>query len=304
MEHYPINLKLSVQSYPLSQSIKDMLSTELQDKTFIQTELKTLLDNPNAIYNQLKTPELTIEWIPMPSVRLSLLKKVFKRILTLIKIFKLAQPVHIWFIPISSKRYFPKNGEIIDAQHINGGYTYTTLKKIYVYRLEEFPKVMLHEVLHNTKLHIPWNHLQLNRLYTFLNINRSFNFQPTESIVEFWALYYQLLFISYESNKSFTDLINKELSWSLFQTKRLLQYRNKYFKDKWNENSQSYSYIYLKTCFLFFMNQLLKLKIPYTSKDITDFFITRLKDSTFLKAIEQSPLYKTPSFRMTQFGHL
>ena len=301
MEYYPIELKLDIEKDLLSQSIKNMLLLELKDKLFIQSELKKLLDKPECIHCKLVNPLLTIEWISNSKVKLTLMKKVFKRILTLIHIYKLTQPIHIWFVPISSKRYFPKNGEMIDAEHINGGYTYISNKTIFVYRLEEFPKVMLHEVLHNTYLQTQFTSTDLTKLSKKLNISMKCNFQPAEAIIELWALYYHLKFISYEKNISFNELYYEELQWSLSQTKRLLDYKDKYYNE-WCEKTNAISYIYIKTCLLFYLQDFLKIKTPYASSKLVKFIQLNIDRPKFVNAYLSKINLKDPSFKMTRFG--
>ena len=303
--HYPgSDVSIKYSTHPLTPALYNEIYNELQDKKFILEELTQLLKKDS--YKQLTYQSLTLNILPSPILSYKHILKVFKRLITLRAIYQLKEPIRIWFIPISLKRLFPKAGETVDAIHINGGYTYIANHTIYIYRYEEYPKVMLHEIMHNTRVHTAWSPTQLNRLYNALAVDRSSDMQPTEAIVEFWALYYQLLFISYEKPTalSFQALYEKELAWSLFQTKRLLQYRAKYFKDAWTESTNSYSYIYLKTCFLYFMPETLALRVPYSSKVLADFLIKRLKDPRLIEAIAQSPVYKTSSFRMTRLGHL
>jgi len=302
--HYPgSDISIKYTTHPLTPALYNDIYHELQDKNFILQELTHLLKQDS--YKQLTYQTLTLNILPSPLLSYKHILKVFKRLITLRAIYQLKEPIRIWFIPISLKRLFPKGGETVDAIHINGGYTYIVNHTIYIYRYEEYPKVMLHEIMHNTRVHTAWSPTQLQRLYAYLHIDRATDMQPTEAIVEFWALYYQMLFMSYEKpSLTFQSLYEKELSWSLFQTKRLLQYRDKYFKDKWTESTNAYSYIYLKTCFLYFMSETLALRVPYSSKVLADFLIQHLKDPQFVKAIAQSPVYKTSSFRMTRLGHL
>jgi hypothetical protein len=47
------------------------------------------------------------------------------------------------------ERVFPSAGEPIDAQHVNGGYSYLCKQSlVVVYRIEEITRVLLHELLH------------------------------------------------------------------------------------------------------------------------------------------------------------
>ena len=304
---YPKDIAISIQSFPLAEHIKTQITQEMIDKPFLMEELKRLLEQ--SVYHQIKQDELTLNYIPVKYLSENLVKKVVRRILTLRSIYRIKDPLTIWLIPLSLKRCFPQKGEKISAKHINGGYTYLHGSTIYVYRYEEFPKVMLHEVLHHTKLQTVWSSKQQLRLYQILGIDQTncqiqcqTSLQPSEAIIEAWAMYYQCMFLAYEKKQSFQNLYQQELDWSLYQTRRLLKYHKTYFKKGWKEDTHAYSYIFLKTCLWYHWDSFSKLKPPYKDRILTDFIIQRLCNPEFHKAIEQSKTYRSKSFCMTQLG--
>lgn len=304
---YPKDIAISIQSFPLDERLKNQIIQEMMDKPFLMEELKRLLEP--SVYHQIKQDELTLNYIPVQYLSKHLVKKVVRRILTLRRIYNLKDPLTIWLIPLSLKRCFPQKGEQVSAKHINGGYTYLRGSTIYVYRFEEFPKVMLHEVLHHTKLQTKWSLKQQLRLYDFLRIDQTncqiqcqTNLQPSEAIIEAWAMYYQCMFLAYEKQASFQTFYQQELEWSLYQTRRLLKYHQTYFAKGWKEDTHAYSYIVLKTCLWYHWDSFSKLKIPYKDRILTDFFIQHLNQSSFQKAIEQSKTYRSKSFCMTRLG--
>lgn len=304
---YPKDIAISIESFPLDESLKTHLLEEFIDKPFLLNELKKLLQT--STYQQIHHDTITLKYIPTPYLSISLIKKVVRRIITLKRIYKLNEPLTIWLIPLSLKRCFPQKGEKVSAKHINGGYTYLHDHTIYIYRYEEFPKVILHEVLHHSKLQIQWTTKQWMRLYDFLRIdttncptNCQTLLQPSEAIIEAWAIYYQCMFLAYEKQQSFQSFYQQELDWSLYQTRRLLNYHKKYFSQGWKEDTHAYSYIVLKTCIWYYWDAFSKLKIPYNDRIMTDFFIQYLSQPNFQKAIENSKTYRSKSFCMTRLG--
>ena len=286
---------------PLTETIKQQLIHELKDKSFTQNALLKLLNTPN--YIELNRFNLTFSWIPIKECSIEKINRLVNRLISLIQTYKITYPIHIWFLPLKIKRLFPKKNEPISEQHINGGYTYLSNHTIYVYRLEECSKVMIHELLHNTYLQTQWSLKDLKPFYTLLQLSENFTLLPAEAIVEFWALYHQLKFIEKEMGIPFERLYQDELEWSLSQTKRLLNYRKKYFP-KWMEETNALSYIYFKSCFWYFIQDFMKLRKPYSIASVSTFLQTHLLDPNFLKDIHKSKRLTTRSFRMTKYGSL
>lgn len=307
--YYPKYLKIPIIQKPLTDELRKHILTELKDKEFIQEELQGLLKNPFYYHVSYKTIELNV--LPAECVSLSILKKVVKRVYTLTQIYQLTDNLNIWLVPTLSKRYFPHGGASVQAQHINGGYTYIHNHTIYVYRCEEFPKVILHEVLHNSVLQTEWSHENLMELYDLLKIDTSLcehscktRLQPEEALIEVWALYYQIMFQAYEQKKDCMKLFHQELEWSLYQSKRLLAYQETYYQNGWQEETHAYSYIFLKTLFLYYWNDFSRVSMPYSDHKLLRFIKNHLTSKSLQQAIRDSKDFHTNSFRMSYFSDL
>jgi hypothetical protein len=72
------------------------------------------------------------------------IKKVMKRCVFLLK--KKEMTIHL--IPSPAKKIL-KDDEIMTSENINSGFTYVNRNDIYIFRKEEFPKVVLHELIHH-----------------------------------------------------------------------------------------------------------------------------------------------------------
>lgn len=295
IENYPEEIEVNVEYKRLTNELKDYLREEFKHLYFIHEELEQLLKSRKYCtyhYNNIK-----LQFLVVNNIDNDKMYNLMKRIYTIIKIYDIKYPINIWFIPTNSKRHFPRNGEIVDRVNINGGYTYLSKHTIFIYRYEDFEKVILHEVLHNTELQIPWSNKCLKELCELFNISYHSEFDPTEAFIEMWAIYYHILFISYESGIDFNKLIDKEIEWSMFLSKKLLKYKDKYFKDKWIERTNSFSYIILKTIFLCNWKKLLRFKKSYTDKQLNNFIKRNYKN--VFEEIEKSKNFKSNSFCMS-----
>jgi len=244
-----------------------------------------------------------------------LLQRVMRRIVATRQILNIGKNIVFWFIPCKSTRWFPQRGQV-EPKHINGGFTTVVnsnnqpmTANIYIYRLEEFPKVMLHEIMHHTVVdsHSQWKLEDIEHLKKICNIHHSTIFIPNEAIVETWAVLLHTMFVSIDLNMNYIACLEKEKYWSNLQMARLLDYQfhhDHYPKAEWKETSNSYCYIVLKNLLLQNAPQLLN-----TQGNITR-IVTLLNELTQnaelvnnQHAISARPL-KMIKFRMSVFGDL
>jgi len=250
-----------------------------------------------------------------------LLKRVFKRITATISILNITQKKHFvfWLVPCDKNRWFPKRG-IVTPRHINGGFTYITgdqddTVNIFIYRLEEFPKVMLHETIHHSSrdMHGLIHPNDVNRLKVLCNIHKDTQFLPNEAIVEAWAIIMHTAFLSVEYNIPYSKLLDIEKVWCEKQAERLLQYQyqNAHPHNMWKEETNSYSYIVLKSYILQKHDEFLSLS--HDSKSIVNFITKVAEDiSKSTTKVSESKNNKHPSklrdetnsFRMSVFGNI
>ena len=270
--------------YPLTDTLRQTWMNELKDKSFVQTALKKLFQS--KIYYELNEDGFRLIWVPVPKCTVARMKQLMERMKQLRKLYQWTHSMTIYLFPTSLKRYFPKRG-MLQEKHINGGYTYLHQNTIYVYRLEECFKVILHELLHHSKHQVEWKPSEIERLKSGMSLSPQYTFLPTEAIVEFWATLHHLRFVEKEKHIPFERLYQDELAWSLSQTQRLLTYQKEHFP-LWNEATNAMSYIYLKTCFLYFMDDFIRLTKTYSSSKLTQWLLNHLKDPSFVKAIQSA----------------
>jgi hypothetical protein len=254
-------------------------------------------------------------------------------------VFKINKIFNYWLIPTDANRWFPKRG-IIMPKHINGGFTYVThthvdthesaaayasaateYANIFIYRREEFPKVMIHELMHHSyvditthtnthtnthththnNLNIYENNAFINKLKMACEISTNTQFLPNEGIIEAWALILHSLFISLEYKIPFNTIMGIEKTWSTKQSARLLYYKNIHKNDKkneWEETTNSYCYIVIKTLLI----QNIDACINNSINGTIQLYIEKNIANYLEKLIPQN--LKNKTFRITIFGDL
>jgi len=241
----------------------------------------------------------------------------------------------IYIAPHTGKRTFPNHGAIVKPKHINGAFTYVrnTIApvsspspppptstatpqdpvRIYIFRQEEFPKVMLHELCHHLPYHTPptkWHPDILGEFYRYFGIDATgcpnqcrVRLEPNEAIVEFWATIFHIMFLSIESKdlRRFPALLECEKQWSEKQARELLERQRALPNGRWIEDTHSYAYIVLKNILLQHADTFMaSQQPPYEPRVLLEFFTTHAKAPPPTKL----PKTTSRSMRMTALGDL
>ena len=189
---------------------------------------------------------------------------------------------NIYIILSELIKYFPRKQEIIDIKHVNTGYTDFMNNIIFIWRKEEFEKVLFHEVIHYTQF---FDH-NIN-IHHHLNIIGPESYY--EAVTDLWAIIYNIIYISFMTHKNIKSIFELELTFIRNQAIRLYYF----FKIKIIQKSPAYSYYIIK--YMLF-NYLIKYNLIPT--DINDEIITNsVKQNIFIN----SKYIKLNSLRMTLF---
>lgn len=147
----------------------------------------------------------------------------------------------IFLVLTDLKKKFPNNNTIININNVNSGYSNLSSNIIYIWRYEEFEKVLFHEVLHLLNLNFD------------IKIHHKFIINgPTsyyESITDFWAIFYNLIYLSILTHNSLDFLFKIEF---LFIKNQALILNNYFILNDWkksniiNQNTPAFSYYILK----------------------------------------------------------
>lgn len=243
----------------------DFVSKNVQDY-FIKCENKMKIFIPEYNFT------MNLYYHKKMNLNFSKLLTTIKQVIVTTKLFEIDSRLVIHFICCPDKRYFPSHSSSISPKHINGGFTNTSHNEIYITRTEEYPKVIIHEVLHHCeKIHGEFSHQNISMLKSIFNISHETTLIPNEAVVELWATILATSFMSLETNIPFKLLLDAEIKHSICQSKKLLK---KQGKAEWVETTNAYCYIVFKTILLLNIDKFFeKYTFPYDDSYITTFLI-------------------------------
>jgi hypothetical protein len=231
--------------------------------------------------------------------------------------------IFLYMIPMLKK--LPKKNVQIDRQHVNGGFSYPCKDNsnvIYIFRREEWFKVLIHETLHTSKMDFSTvNYKTIStsiREKVFPGVPEN-KFILSETYVEIWATILVLLVNLWENNnslqltrdmaKQFITRFQYEKIWSIIQTIKVLQHKDITYDallrgTKYREGeSNIFSYYVLKSIVCVFLEDYLSspLKIN-TIHSFGKFILDYAKSVEFISIIHNvEPFRKhfNDSLRMT-----
>lgn len=296
-EYYPTDPP-TIEHHPISSAVKVQLSKELQQGSYNIKESIEYLESVthHCVMQYENHIELNIAYNEKDRfIDFRLYARVCKRILCCVRMNGVKDRLVYWLLPSNAKRMLPKAGCEVTPVHINGGYTYPSLKTVFIYRSEEAPKVLLHETIHNTNMdNQHWDPSDLAELYQLFNIEQKgcpyqckTNILPNEAIVEFWAELYQCLFIAYEYNIPFETLIQKEQQFALQQAHKLLVHQMSLPKDEWTEKTHAFSYIVIRYILLMLYDKMIRIPLPYDPHIVTTMIKEYVTQTNFIKKVSQ-----------------
>ncbi len=125
--------------------------------------------------------------------------------------------VNIFLILSDLKKMFPKNKQIIGIKHVNTGYTDFVKNIIFIWRYEEFEKVLFHEVIHY--LDMDSRHHHVEQIAEVIGPHSYY-----EAITDVWGIYYHLIYLSFITKRSLKIMLELELGFIRNQAMILNEY--------------------------------------------------------------------------------
>lgn len=223
-----------------------------------------------------------------------------------------------WYLT-KHKKVLPREHEVIDRVHVNTAFTMacpTSANSIYIFREEEWFKVLIHESFHSLGLdfaRLPED-VANRAMFSIFPIQCDLRF--SEVYTECWAEIIHVLFISvseYTCKESTIDIHklsqmieNKmidEKIFSMFQLSKVLhhnklRYTDLFVKNSYKEKSHVFSYYVLKSICIFFYNEFIDwttinnrgtLTFKKTQQNVlslVDFIKSRYKNDEYLRTID------------------
>lgn len=303
--HEPaVHIDMSIQ--PLASDIKKMLRKEFTSSTYQIKEIEQYLIDADQCTTMV-CGNLTLHCVykgDAPLVPTIHMKHVIRRAQGLMTVCKSVQPMTFWLVPCSMLKDFPVPGKPVTVANVNSAYTYATGDTVFIYRREEWAKVLLHETIHHIcsiETSKYWTKEHLSRIFTIFNIHPSTTMRPNEAIVETWAELFHLAFVSSHYNMSFQHMLQIELQWALVQAKRILR---KQGNRPWKEGTHAFSYYVIRSLFLFKADAFLAASDAGDLHGLIDLAKQVFVSDDYGKALHQARIPKHKSFRMTVFGDL
>jgi hypothetical protein len=134
---------------------------------------------------------------------------------------------------------------IIGPKNINSGYTDFNKNEIFIWREEEFEKVIFHELIHYMDLDN--RHIKFNDNVLIHNVNDFKSY--FEAFTDFWGIIYHLIYVSLVTERSINSLLQIEFKFMENQANLI----NNFFKlNNWehkkeiNQNTPAFSYFIIK----------------------------------------------------------
>ena len=201
-----------------------------------------------------------------------------------------------YIYPSTYKKKIPLQPPIT-PNNINSGYTpLTDIKKdkfIVLFRKEDVENVFVHELIHYLKIdHDLVN--STNTLHTFFNISNTILIN--EGYTEMLTILYVSLCNSIFLHLDYKDILYHEYIYSLSRCNKVLQlYSIQSHSDihKWDDETNAFAYIFIKTLCFSKLDLFLQLGFNYTALTI-DIFIDFLQNQY---PILEPFLFKTINFK-------
>jgi hypothetical protein len=221
------------------------------------------------------------------------IRRVIKRGTAVIR----TKPIKLILLLSSAKKILVDD-KILTPYHANSGFTFIKRNEIFIFRKEEFPKVIIHELLHHD-INIHSDDFKMENkelLMKHFNIHGKCKLILNETIIELWATIMHLKFISKEYKIDFKKLLDIELKYSLYKCYQLFEMQKKRPDKQWYDECNIYCYIIFKTILYYYHGKLLDVyTFPYDDTKITKFLIKNSK----LKTIKTNPYFQlTPTVRI------
>ena len=276
-------------------ALKNVKSCYVSEFTVLQSKIKLNLSGPNSTNAQRKKS----------------VNRIYKLLYFIISHSKMnLKTLNITLFFNNSDKKITKKYEILSPKHINTAVTYACAKngEIFLYRNEEWFKVLAHELMHS--LCLDFSGLDIKNLKdNFLKLFKvNSSYEISESYAEFWATVINVLFLSYDitsSYKSFKEnvamMLDIEKIFSLYQVTKILKYmkidsyenlidRSRLYEEKTNV----FAYYIVKTMLMFNHVDFLNWCDRNNGLSIIQFRNTRLNLMEFARFIEQK--YKNHNF--------
>jgi hypothetical protein len=154
------------------------------------------------------------------------------------------KPINMYLVLTPLKKNFDIDS-VIGPKNINSGYTDFIVNEIFIWREEEFEKVIFHELIHYMDLDVRNMAFDDEELPHNINGYKSY----FEAFTDFWGIIYHLIYVSLVTSRSVISLLQIEFKFMENQANLMNDFFN---LDKWdekkeiNQKSPAFTYFIIK----------------------------------------------------------
>ena len=265
----------------------------------VRDYVEKYINSSISFHIELKGIKLNLNIKTRDNIDKERLIKIIKRCLILSHYHNLSNIVNIEFLETKNKKVLPKKNtsKLLGPKEINSGSTYQSMtdSHVCVWREEESPKLILHELVHYLDIDFRFNTNQFDSLISnYFNIKPDTQKKLYEAYTEACACIINIFTCSLEccdnqhSYKYAKKMFNYELKYSLFQVAKILNFysfRNisefvKPYdnKNKFKQSTSVFSYFFVKTALLFYIEEFIDFIKQNNDKNVDNSF--KLSEST------------------------
>lgn len=300
---------------PLGADVRRMLMREFKGSKYNVNEVTDCIKSA-SICTTISTSHITLNYVHKEKekepgnldVPKTLLRHAVQRVQCMRMICNSTKPLTFWLVPCLALKEFPAQGKHVGVEHVNSAYTYANGNTVFIFRREEFPKVMMHEAIHHVcsiDTAMDWTQDHLGRIFEMFRVDHTTVLRPNEAIVEAMAELFHTAFIAVEYGLDAQMLHMREVNWSLQQAKRVLARQG---SGLWKEDTHAFSYYVLRSMFMFKPDEFLALcninDVHIKIDKLLSFMREIYTSKEYIKAIRGVRLPKHTAFRMTVFGDM
>lgn len=185
-----------------------------------------LIDTTQYGYNVYTHRNNTVTVPTYFKINIKVIQRILSRVLAMRRIYKYFSRdnvVNILYFPTDFKKTFPTQQDPLSAHHINNGVTMVGQVTV-IFRKEDMPKVLLHELIH---------YFDLDKTFVKYNIRPDFYFMYQKSkgdllinevMTETLAFIWHIVFTSIDRNCEPADLYKQEVDFGITQSAKLFKY--------------------------------------------------------------------------------
>jgi hypothetical protein len=277
------------------------LNNNIYDNHFVTIDIQQISEVNDLIYREICQDKDKIYLYETQNKRVNLdfIMFIIKFMKNLAKKFGIKHnPLELVLLMTPQKK-LKTNIRFLGPENINSGSTYAN-HKVFIWRYEEVYKVLIHELIHFFMFDqgIFMKSLVSNSINKHCIIGED---RENESYTESFALILHTYLLSKFLKKSFFELINYEINFSIYQCKKIMNfYKIKNIKEiiykkkcnnPINQKTAVFSYFFIKTSLIINLENIMNFINNNNHEHFNNMIKKSINNENFIKLINKSSYY-------------